>query len=258
MVCIHAVLDRDLPANLTQPAMGTDRGGRLIARYPVELGGDDIRSVSFVQSEHRQSGASASGDPVPLEDVCVAQLLADAVSQLAATAENADPTDEPELVAPHGGKRSAGIILIDERGWLTIREPAGHFAGYQHSYAKGRIDPGETPRETARRELTEETGLTGRIVGVIGDFEGQTGVTRFYVGVRSGGEVKLSAETQAIKTVSPFTAMDLLNVQRDKDVLVRLVEVAAGIVEWPWTIDGQVMQCRLIDARVVCTTHAPR
>jgi len=34
---------------------------------------------------------------------------------------------------------------------------------------KGRIDPGESPAETALREVREETGVTGRIVEKLGD-----------------------------------------------------------------------------------------
>lgn len=124
---------------------------------------------------------------------------------------------------------------------------------YEYTYPKGRIDPGETPQQAAQRELTEETGLVGRIVGLIGDFAGHTSVTRFYVGVRTGGEEKPSAETWALKTVSPLAALGMLNVQRDKDVLVRLVELAAGTVDWEWTIGGQRSACRLVDGRIHCT-----
>jgi hypothetical protein len=104
--------------------------------------------------------------------------------------------------------------------------------------------------------LTEETRLLGRIVGLIGDFAGHTSVTRFYVGVRTGGEERPSAETWAVKTVSPIAAFGMLNVQRDKDVLVGLVELAAGAAEWRWTIGGQQMTCRWVDRRIRCTAKA--
>jgi len=250
MLSIYALLD---PGEVTSG----EADGHRLARHTVELDGTGVGTLSFLQtSDGELLTPSAGADLVQLGEGCVAKLLANAVSELDSRVEPCDPADEPELVAPHGGKRSAGIVLVDERGWLTIREPANHFAGYQHSYAKGRVDKGETPRQTARRELAEETGLTGRIVGVIGDFAGQTGLTRFYVGVRTGGEEKPSAETWAVKTVSPFTAMELLNVQRDKDVLVRLIELAAGVVEWPWTLDSRRVRCRLVDGRIVCIANA--
>jgi hypothetical protein len=48
--------------------------------------------------------------------------------------------------------------------------------------------------------------------------------------VRTGGVETLSSETQAIKTIGAFTALELLNVQRDKDMLLRLrlIEIARG------------------------------
>lgn len=51
------------------------------------------------------------------------------------------------------------------------------------------------------------------MVAPVGDFQGQTGVTRLYVGVRTGGVETLSNETQAIKTIGPFAALELLNVE---------------------------------------------
>jgi hypothetical protein len=57
----------------------------------------------------------------------------------------------------------------------------------------------------------------------IGDFAGNASVTRFYVGLRTGGEETPSGETWAVKPVSRCVTLEMLNVQREKDVLVRLV-----------------------------------
>jgi len=45
---------------------------------------------------------------------------------------------------------------------------------------KGNIDPGETPAETAVREVREETGIEGRLVEKLGDVR--------YVYTRRGGQ----------------------------------------------------------------------
>jgi 8-oxo-dGTP pyrophosphatase MutT (NUDIX family) len=45
---------------------------------------------------------------------------------------------------------------------------------------KGNIDPGETPAETAVREVHEETGIEGRLMEKLGDVR--------YVYTRRGGE----------------------------------------------------------------------
>ncbi|MEB3162701.1 MAG: NUDIX domain-containing protein [Prochlorothrix sp.] len=50
----------------------------------------------------------------------------------------------PVLTSPEGDRR-----------YLLILHQKGHWA-----FPKGHADPGETPLETARREVAEETGLT--------------------------------------------------------------------------------------------------
>jgi 8-oxo-dGTP pyrophosphatase MutT (NUDIX family) len=78
--------------------------------------------------------------------------------------------DEPKSA------RRYGAVLFDDRGRILLREPNNHFDGYVWTFPKGRPDPGEMPVETARREVLEETGFVGEIVGhVPGVFKG--GVT---------------------------------------------------------------------------------
>ena len=54
------------------------------------------------------------------------------------------------------------LILTDERGerLLVSREYRMAMAQWIYNFPAGLIDPGETPEESARRELREETGLT--------------------------------------------------------------------------------------------------
>ncbi|MDX1683052.1 MAG: NUDIX domain-containing protein [Phycisphaeraceae bacterium] len=56
-------------------------------------------------------------------------------------------------------ERSYGIIATREqngqRQWLLVQHHAGHWA-----FPKGHAEKSETAEETARREFTEETGLT--------------------------------------------------------------------------------------------------
>jgi 8-oxo-dGTP pyrophosphatase MutT (NUDIX family) len=66
---------------------------------------------------------------------------------------------------------SAGGVLIRRlqgRWMLAAIRPAGKPAGLW-ALPKGRIDPGETPMETALREVAEETGAHGRSLGKLGD-----------------------------------------------------------------------------------------
>jgi 8-oxo-dGTP pyrophosphatase MutT (NUDIX family) len=223
-----------------------------IAGYQLEIDGEARGRVEFYAADVPKPSEDVA-EVKALDDECVAKLLAEAVEKLKSETDEGD-LDEPALEAPSGTYRSAGIVLVDERGHVTIREPANHYGGYVWSYAKGRMDPGETAQQTARRELGEETGLTGRVLAMIGDFKGDTSVTRLYVGVRTGGDETTGPETWSVKTVSSFTAFEVLNKPRDRAVLVRLVELAAGIVGWSWTIDGRCVHCRVVDGRMVCST----
>lgn len=53
---------------------------------------------------------------------------------------------------------SAGLIpfVNDPRRYLLLKYPQGHWG-----FPKGHVEPGETLRETAVRELAEETGIEG-------------------------------------------------------------------------------------------------
>ena len=77
---------------------------------------------------------------------------------------------------------SAGAVLVRRlRGrWrLAAIRPGGKPEG-TWALPKGNIGRGESPEETAVREVTEETGLVGRSVGKLGDVR--------YVYTRRGGE----------------------------------------------------------------------
>ena len=77
---------------------------------------------------------------------------------------------------------SAGGVLIKTirgRPMLAAIRPQGKPAG-TWALPKGNIDPGETPAETAVREVLEETGVEGALVEKLGDVK--------YTYTRRGGE----------------------------------------------------------------------
>jgi 8-oxo-dGTP pyrophosphatase MutT (NUDIX family) len=137
---------------------------------------------------------------------------------------------EPPLPKKEKGKRlSMGVVVVEPDGRVWVVEPKGHFGGYEHTFPKGGIEHGLTGQQTALKELWEETGLHAEITGHLDDYEGDTGTTRMYVAVRTGGEplpddptphVKGSgAEMAAVKLVTPAQAGEMLNRDRDKAIL---------------------------------------
>src|SRR5258706_16180417 len=75
---------------------------------------------------------------------------------------------------------AGGVVVRSVRGrpMLAAIRPQGKPAGVW-ALPKGNIDPGESPAETAVREVREETGVEGRLVEKLGDVK--------YVYTRRGG-----------------------------------------------------------------------
>jgi 8-oxo-dGTP diphosphatase len=58
-------------------------------------------------------------------------------------------------------RRVAVVLLVDQGGRILMqhRDANAHVSPNQWSFPGGKIEPGETPDEAARREVLEETGL---------------------------------------------------------------------------------------------------
>ncbi len=70
-----------------------------------------------------------------------------------------------EFIAAHppvlGERRFAGVLLVDQRGWLLLQERDEHPAIDPEKWGLpgGHVEPGETYEQAAPRELEEETGV---------------------------------------------------------------------------------------------------
>ncbi|MET0602937.1 MAG: NUDIX domain-containing protein [Baekduia sp.] len=127
--------------------------------------------------------------------------------------------EEPPL--PKKGRISTGMIVAEPDGRIWVYEPKDHFGGYEHTFPKGGLSHGLTAQQNAHAELWEETGLHAHVTSFLGDYEGDTGTTRYYLAVRTGGEPVPGkpGETEAVKLVTPAEAAGMLNRDRDKKVL---------------------------------------
>ena len=65
---------------------------------------------------------------------------------------------------------AGGIVVRRLRGrwWLAAIRPGGKPDG-TWALPKGLVSPGDSPEETALREVAEETGIEGRLDGKLGD-----------------------------------------------------------------------------------------
>ncbi|EPY8492207.1 NUDIX hydrolase [Pseudomonas aeruginosa] len=107
-----------------------------------------------------------------------------------------------------------GGVVIDPNGNLLLREVKNHFDGYVWTFAKGRADKGESPRQTALREVREEMGIEASILTAIsGEFVGGTTINRFFLMLTDRGTPDLAfgnRETERLCWATPEEAKRLI------------------------------------------------
>lgn len=131
---------------------------------------------------------------------------------------------DTKIEEPDTKVSASGVILTEPDGRIWIRKVANNYGGYIYSFAKGKIEKGYTTQQNAIKETFEETGLVSKIRSWLVDIEGDTSVTRFYLGERIGGHPSFFGKQEIIETeyivlTTKRNAMNLLNKERDKKVL---------------------------------------
>ena len=122
---------------------------------------------------------------------------------------------------------SYGGVLVNDRQEILLREVAGHFGGYAWTYPKGNPDKGETPDQTALREVREETGYEAEIIGALpGVYKGSTSTLALFIMKPVGPQGSFQKETARTRWVSLDEAPDLIKLtpieigrQRDMKIL---------------------------------------
>jgi 8-oxo-dGTP pyrophosphatase MutT (NUDIX family) len=112
-------------------------------------------------------------------------------------------------------KRAYGGVVINPSGEVLLREPTGHHKGDRWTFAKGKPERGESPAETAMREVLEETGYRAEIVSKIpGSFAGSRTRNEYFLMVPVEDMRRFSAETQAVRWASGVEARQLIRLNQ--------------------------------------------
>ncbi len=121
-------------------------------------------------------------------------------------------------------ERSAGFVVFRDSKYLLLHYEAGHW-----DFPKGNIEKGETPEQTALRELKEETGigdsefLPGFVEKIRYFYKkaGQTVVKEvvFFLARTKTEEVKLSSEHIGFVWLPFKEAVEKLTYNNAKEIL---------------------------------------
>lgn len=127
--------------------------------------------------------------------------------------------DADPMHVPADKRAGAGVIILEPDGRMWLTKPTNEFGGYVHSWPKGGVETGLSLQQTAIKEAYEETGLKVKLTGVLGDYEGDTSVARYFVARRVGGTpADMGWESQAMRLVPANKLKSLLNRSRDKEI----------------------------------------
>jgi len=108
-------------------------------------------------------------------------------------------------------EKAYGGVVIDEQGHVLLRKPTGHYDGYVWTFAKGRPNKGESPEQTALREVEEEIGIVARIVTKItGSFIGGTTDNEYFL-MAAMEDTKRLHETSSLRWANQGEAEKLIS-----------------------------------------------
>jgi len=112
-------------------------------------------------------------------------------------------------------RKAYGGIVINSKGQVLLREPAGHYKGDIWTFAKGRPFPGESPEETALREVLEETGYEAEITAKIpGCFDGKRTSNEYFLMLPLLDTHQFDEETSSIRWATVAEARQLIQLNR--------------------------------------------
>ena len=141
------------------------------------------------------------------------------------TAELPPPTDVIQAAGGLVVRRQSGNLEI-----AVVHRPVHR----DWSFPKGKLEPGETFEQAARREVLEETGMTCRLVRFIGhteyvDRKGRPKAVAYWVMAPESGSFRPNSEVDELRWATLEDAARLLSYPRDRELVAVLM--AADQVE---------------------------
>lgn len=123
--------------------------------------------------------------------------------------------------------KAAGGVVLRKTDKGSLKVLVAHRPQYDDwSLPKGKADKGETPEQTAVREVLEETGFACRVIAPLGTTRYRVGrgikeVTWFAMRpLPSSPGFKKNSEVDKIKWLGRKAASDLLNYERDRELII--------------------------------------
>jgi ADP-ribose pyrophosphatase YjhB (NUDIX family) len=125
---------------------------------------------------------------------------------------------EPEMITK-GKTPAAGVVIEEPDGRIWLVNPTNGFAGYTTTFPKGHADDGISLQATAIKEAFEESGLQVEIIGLHGDVERGSTMTRYYRARRVGGTpAAMGWETQSVQLMPQSGVHAAVNKAVDRTV----------------------------------------
>ncbi len=126
---------------------------------------------------------------------------------------------------------SAGGIVFNDKGEVLITK---HSQNHRWGFPKGLIDPGQTSKEAAVREVKEEGGVEAEIIDKVGDSKFVYTwnnekifkvVVYFLMKYLSGDPKDHDYEMEEAGWFSPEEALKILSFSNDKELLKKALEI---------------------------------